>query len=383
MVYTKKDFHFLPFYYAFRVYERFITVMLVKLALLSEHFKCLKTFVKIISNIVFHKIVVELKTSSNKTIEYLNINTTEFKKNALFTDILCCYFAYDIKPYEYFLLNYNTLNAKQRGEFITDVYKDKICLKISNLNDFNTKIKDKYSAYLHFKELYKREIIKVTSQDDFSKFDSFIKKHNSFVVKPVKGARGIGIQLIDIESNKNNVTELFNKLILEKGTCVIEERIHQANEMAQCHQYSINTVRCPGVLNNNTYSILAPIMRTGKNGSFVDNATQGGIFANININTGIIYTDGYDEFGNIYETHPDTNTKFKGFVIPKWEDLKQIAHKAACLLPSNPYIAWDFALTDNGWVIVEANWGQFLMYQIAEQKGVKKEFLQLIKSYLK
>ena len=23
------------------------------------------------------------------------------------------------------------------------------------------------------------------------------------------------------------------------------------------------------------------------------------------------------------------------------------------------YVGWDFALTDNGWVLIEGNWGQF------------------------
>ena len=42
------------------------------------------------------------------------------------------------------------------------------------------------------------------------------------------------------------------------------------------------------------------------------------------------------------------------------------------------YVGYDFALTENGWVLVEGNsLGQFVG-QIAEQKGVKKKFLEYL-----
>ena len=45
------------------------------------------------------------------------------------------------------------------------------------------------------------------------------------------------------------------------------------------------------------------------------------------------------------------------------------------------YVAWDFALTDDGWVVIEGNWGQLLGQQTASQVGVRREFHELIGDY--
>ena len=42
------------------------------------------------------------------------------------------------------------------------------------------------------------------------------------------------------------------------------------------------------------------------------------------------------------------------------------------------YRAWDFALTDNGWALVEGNWGQLLGQQTATQVGIRRQFHELV-----
>lgn len=46
-------------------------------------------------------------------------------------------------------------------------------------------------------------------------------------------------------------------------------------------------------------------------------------------------------------------------------------------MKGHKYIAWDFAYTPNGWVLIEGNWGQFLS-QFATGKGLRKQFEKLI-----
>ena len=43
------------------------------------------------------------------------------------------------------------------------------------------------------------------------------------------------------------------------------------------------------------------------------------------------------------------------------------------------YVGFDFALTDEGWVVVEGNWGNF-PHQVCLGKGIRKEFEQLMNS---
>jgi hypothetical protein len=43
-------------------------------------------------------------------------------------------------------------------------------------------------------------------------------------------------------------------------------------------------------------------------------------------------------------------------------------------MPHHRYIGWDFALTDDGWVLIEGNWGQFLS-QYVDKIGLKSKFM--------
>ena len=59
-----------------------------------------------------------------------------------------------------------------------------------------------------------------------------------------------------------------------------------------------------------------PSLRMGREGSFVDNFSAGGISALIDPDSGVIYTDGADKKGHSYECHPDSKVNdLKGFGI--------------------------------------------------------------------
>ena len=67
-----------------------------------------------------------------------------------------------------------------------------------------------------------------------------------------------------------------------------------------------------------------------------------------------------------------------GFAIPAWDDLLSLAEKLAKVVPEQKYVGWDFALTDNGWILVEGNTrGQFL-HQYCEKKGCRKAIESVI-----
>ena len=100
------------------------------------------------------------------------------------------------------------------------------------------------------------------------------------------------------------------------------------------------------------------------------------MYALIDEYSGVITTDAYNEKGERFVTHPDSGYAFKGQVIPQWEELLTIAEKAHRLIPHHIYVSWDFALTDEGWIIVEGNWGQFIAQQTCSKRGYKQEFLR-------
>ena len=137
----------------------------------------------------------------------------------------------------------------------------------------------------------------------------------------------------------------------------------------------VNTVRIPTVLTSKGFYVLGCFLRTGRKGAIVDNAGGGGIFAAIDDKSGMVISDGHDEYGHSYVSHPDSNIQFKGFQLPDWQSVIDIAEKAHRGMPHHRYIAYDFAHTDSGWILIEGNWGQFLS-QFASGVGLKDEFIK-------
>lgn len=292
---------------------------------------------------------------------------TKFVKK-LTKDIINCYLQLNATPEEYFAFEFRNKSEKQRAQYLTNMTKDIILINRIGWELIN-RLKDKYQSYQLLTEFFKRDICTIKGPKDRMIFTEFIKKHPTFFAKPLKGMCGRGAAI--------KTGDCFNELLAD-GEWIIEELVKQNDTIASFNSSSINTVRLPTFYKNGQFTPLAPFFRTGRKGSIVDNGAAGGIFAAIDEKVGTIISDGYDEDNNVYPYHPDSKIKFKGFHIPQWDELLSIAKQAHEKLSDQRYIAWDFALTPNGWVLIEANsMGQFL-WQYATKIGLKDKFLDLM-----
>ncbi len=113
---------------------------------------------------------------------------------------------------------------------------------------------------------------------------------------------------------------------------VLEEKIVQDETMSSLHPSSVNTFRIVTYKKPSGEIVVhLPFIKIGQKGSFVDNGGAGGILALIDEKTGVIITDGKDELNNIYKKHPDTKIKLKGFQIPMWNEIKELAKIASII----------------------------------------------------
>lgn len=72
-----------------------------------------------------------------------------------------------------------------------------------------------------------------------------------------------------------------------------------------------------------------------------------------------------------FNFHPDTGVQLIGRNIPRWDELIRLAKELA-LVTEQKYVSWDLALTDAGWVMVEANYkGQ--LAQEGNRQGLRSE----------
>ena len=294
-------------------------------------------------------------------------------------DIVHCHSAYLTTPSEYFLFGFRGITTNEgREAFLSDQVRNKVLLELMGQDIFTNELRNKFAFYKLTANYFKRNVFLFsgngkTSYDDFQRF---VLKNNNLFLKRNSSSKGRGIIAKRI-SDEKEAHELYNYLVKDGDDWIIEQTIQQSAEMAEWNTSSVNTVRLPAILNEDKFTVVGPVFRTGRKGSIVDNAAAGGLIACIDAKAGVINSDGVDERGNYYECHPNSNIRFRGWHIPQWQELLSLAEQIQRTIPHHKYVGWDFALTDKGWVLIEGNWGQFLS-QYNDHIGLKKQFLDAL-----
>lgn len=298
----------------------------------------------------------------------------------LISDLRKAYLQCKASPEEYFLLDLAHADVQKRNSFVTDKFMYMTLAERVGRKKHDEEIEDKWGFYQLAKAFFKREAVRVQDVTDWEAFKAMALRVKRLIFKPNARALGSGIYAVDIITEEEARKE-FNDIIVKGGTWIVEERIVQDDRMAQWNKSSVNSVRVLSFLNNDGFFIITPFLRTGRIGSVVDNAGAGGVFANIDYKTGIVESNGIDERGKYYTSHPESNIIFNGWQIPEWHELmKTVESIHKTVMPGHPYIGWDFALSkEKGWCVIEANWGQFVN-QYIDKIGRKEEFLRYIKA---
>lgn len=343
--------------------------------------KLVPRFIKrhIANRIKARKLVIEIKDTIAKFEPELDKGAFEERMNSIHSDCK----KFKVTPLEWYLFNFGIRTEEEKESFLPDYYKD--LWTVGTDLKIYWELTDKYWFYIKNKDFFKRKAIQLDEKTSFEDFNAFCKECKTVFIKLLSAA--FGYNTFKYEYNKEDIKSLYNKLIADKNSItyssltkygfIVEELIKQTDHLGNFNQSSVNTVRIPSILTPKGHSVLGCFFRTGRKGAVIDNAGGGGIFAAIDERTGITITDGFDEKCNSYTHHPDSGIAYKGFQIKDWSELLEITRKAHEGMPNHKYIAYDFAHTDNGWVMLEGNFGQFIG-QFATKQGLKQKFHKLL-----
>lgn len=315
-------------------------------------------------------LVKRLCTMNYKSMfERINVVKKKCNKSKfmIFCDMVWCGIRYGAGYVDYDVIGFYKLNSKQRKTMLTRGINNKFVKRLNereywhlfnNKNEFNEM----------FREYLKRDFIYPVNEKKEETIE-WMKKHEVFFAKPNDGQCGKNIEKINVADWNEDFEKLYNHLI-ENKLYLLEEPVIQCEEMNKLNRSSVNTTRMVSVMNDKgEVTILATFVRIG-NGKCVDNFNSGGMTAKVDVETGTILEEAVNKKGELFENHPLTGTKIKGFQIPYWNEAKEMVKEAAKKSTYVRYVGWDVAMSINGPVLIEGN--QFPghdIYQVAEKIG--------------
>ena len=311
--------------------------------------------------------------------KYLGDNVTAERKRKIKKEMRKAMIDYRWDFDEFFIFHFEEYDDEKRRSFVPEFDKNVFADMVNDKLQADVFL-DKWTTYEYFKDFFGRDVYNIRSLADIEAdaFAEFVKKHPSFIMKPVFGTRGAGIEVLhtgSVEEAKNKLSDLFNQGLT---AMMLEELIVQDDRLAALHKESANTLRVATIRFNDRVEVIFSYLRMGKGKSVIDNASAGGVFGVIDVKTGKIYA-ACDRLGGVFETHPDSGINLIGFEIPRWEEVKQLVTKAAQILPKVRYVGWDVAVTKTGCVLIEGNDKGRWSFQIPKQEGFRAEMNAILR----
>lgn len=295
---------------------------------------------------------------------------TNKSKLDILIDMQKCARKYGAGYMDYDLFEMYNLTDEQRDTYLTRGRNNELVTKYCDLSALHYfQNKDEFNTI--FKNYIKRDWIKVNNTPK-EEVIGFLNRHNEFMAKPIDGGCGKGIEKLQV-SNFKSLDEVYEYLTKDGNNFELEEVIKQHPKISKIYPNAINTVRIVTVVTTKDGKsvltipkqerknidlephIICAYFRIGNGGRCVDNFNSGGMTAPVNEKTGVVSQLAIDKQKNVYEKHPQTGEKIKGFEFPYWEEAINLCKNASKEIPEMGYAGWDVAFTPNGPLFVEGN----------------------------
>lgn len=219
--------------------------------------------------------------------------------------------------------------------------------------------------------MIQRDWVGVKYHSTKEEYEAFYKRHDIGVFKPIDGMGEHGIRISYLKDEFEDSEELRD--FCKENNIIVEERIQQHEDLQKIFPNSVNTIRILTL----KCRVIGAAIRMGRGSSEVDNASSGGIFAEVNIKNGVVVGSAMDQKGIKFMNHPTTNTMIPGTVIPYWSQCVEMVQEGSKLVSDTWLIGWDIAITQQGPTIVETNTAPGIwLIEAPNKHGLKSEFLR-------
>ncbi|WP_419024210.1 sugar-transfer associated ATP-grasp domain-containing protein [Emergencia sp.] len=281
----------------------------------------------------------------------------------------------ECSPRDYYQFRFWEKSIEEQKQYYTKGTVERMIMKYNTNPDEVAMIRNKEKFAKVFGDLFHR----VWFSNRKLTFEEFLQKTEnltSLICKPIFGTHGEGVEKFDIPKDLDGKRQLYD-LLMSKPKSLCEELIIQHHALAEICKTSVNTVRLVTILDNDEIHYMYSVLRMGT-GGLIDGYEGGGIFAPVDVTTGMICKDGLDLDSKTYKVHPVSQKPINGFQIPNWDKVLQLAETAARKLTGVHMVGWDIAVTETGASLIEGNSESNYQFAqlpyIPEGKGVRYKF---------
>jgi hypothetical protein len=193
--------------------------------------------------------------------------------------------------------------------------------------------------------------------------DAIIKASTAakLFIKPRFGLGGKGIVVFTrkenafIDSEGKMLDHSYFLRELTGGVYIVQEGLVQHPSISAIYPHSINTFRVITECVNGESRVLYALLRMGRGGKQVDNASSGGVYTKLDPETGTLGDFAYSNNRAVFKAHPDTGFVFEDTKMENWPEVKRFALEVATKFREIKYIGWDIGLSPEGPTIIEIN----------------------------
>lgn len=278
----------------------------------------------------------------------------------------------DFSASEYFMYDFAHKTRKEQSTFLTNKATLDMFFRFNDKDSIDYNTRNKWEVYRRFKPYYHREICLVTGPEHKDDFFALLKDKHRLFCKPLCGSLGEQTRIIKDTDCLNE--EAFIKLLEYYGPegFLAEELIRQSGFMMGLNPTSVNTLRIMTIRMDDRICMYFE-SRIGEMFSIVDNLDWRSLICGIDEKDGTIIS-AFNKNRTPFNNHPHTRAKVVGAKIPCFSQAVELAKELAAQFPGYRYLAWDLALTDEGWVIVELNGkGGICGFQEVYNCGIRRD----------
>lgn len=283
----------------------------------------------------------------------LNLKEIGLSRGRLLLDILVSHVRYGVNVTDYFLHQFYNRKHHEKKTYMTQWDRMYMMCYVNDIKYFDL-FEDKRQFVEKYEKYMGRSICVLADGEEA--YCRWLNNNSAanYIFKPADGCCGRGIFVLPKDSEK---LRDHSWLMSQDKSLVVEPYIENCDELKRLYPGTLNTLRICTLIEEGKPVIIGCYLRMGVAGIATDNYSNGGILAEIDLDSGTVITTGVNKKGRRFAFHPDTGEQIVGCRIPMWEETKAFVLKVAEVTPEVIYSAWDIAILPNGPVLIEGNIG--------------------------